>query len=749
MRRHATLALCAVLPTLLAASTAASADVFGPISLASESAVPGSVHNQQADYANDAVISGDGRYIAFDGSFGGRTGVFRRDLLTGEVTTVAEGDVALPSISEDGRYVSFTTTARLDEENDTNSAPDVYVRDMENPDFKPCGPKWEELHEPCAFTLASAVNGSPQGLSYKYGSNQAFEETHLGSVASGRSALSADGRYVAFVTTAESNLANPNRPASPRAPETPETPALQVAVRDLDTKETKLVSIRYDPASGGPEVNEATGQDQPVPTSTEGSNTRGAVYPGPLAFPNPWEGASISADGSTVAWMGQEIAQQAPVLSSDLAAQANYSEPLWRRIDEGPRVPTRRVTGGSDPANPLCAASGETQLTQPPTLSDPCQGPFDSAGAGASPPGIWTNGTTEDYLPRLSADGMKVAFLSNAREIAGGEEFNSAESSDDLYVINMADGLTRVQALRRLTELAGGNFSDPARVAPIVDLGVSPDGAQIAFSTERTVFPLGAPAFVSAPAAAVGMVELFDVDLADETLTRVTQGYEGQPSEAPSGTPGLTDSPSFSTDGDLLAFSSNAENLVYGEGNQAGNAFVVPRLQFASTPTPEYLSSVANPSFTPVWELGVTALSGSSGSVLLYVQAPGSGTLRAGAQSAVVTRSALIARTGHRARHSALRERLGGTVATRTVATRETDAQGAGLQMLTLTLAARYRSLALEPGGLSATVTVIFTSPGRPALRESIPVTFLRKTKRSKARSHKTSSRSSKAGRRR
>ncbi len=733
-RTLALLALCAALPALLVRSTPAAADVFGPIALASASAVPGDPQDQQADYAADAAISGDGRYVAFDGSFGGRTGVFRRDLLTGEVAVVAEGDAVEPSISEDGRYVSFTTTARLDEENDTNSAPDVYVRDMDRPSSQPCPGQWEaseEAREACAFTLVSAVNGSAQGLTYAYGSNQTFEATHLGSLAAGRSAMSANGRYVAFVTSAVSNLANPHRPLGSAEPEPPETPALQVAVRDLQTRETQLVSVVRDPVSGGPALNEA-GQPEPVPTVSEGTSLYGALYAGgsPPVFPSAWAGASISADGSTVAWMGQQIGAQAQVLSaSDVATQPQYTEPLWRRIGEGPRAPTRRVTGGSDPANPLCAASGETELAKPPTLSDPCQGPFDTLGGnGGLAAGLWTGGTAYDYLPRLSANGTTVAFIANAREVASGEEFKTGESSSDLYVVDMRDGLTRAQALRRLTELAGGNFSDPARVAPIVDFGVSPDGTQVAFSTERTVFPLGSPAFVSAPAAQVGVVELYDADLADETLTRVTQGYEGQPAEVPPGTRSLTDSPSFSENGDLLAFSSNADNLVYGDGNKAGDAFVVPRLQFAATPTPQVISSPpAGPALGSLWALGVTALSRRDGSVLLEVEAPGGGTLLASAQGVVqvaAAHSQAARRRGRRSRDA--RAKTAVSVASRRVAGAVKPVSEAGLVTLALTLAPSYRALASRPGGLSATVTLTFAAAGHRTLSQSVPVTFVR-----------------------
>ena len=747
--RLLTAVLACILAGSLLAVAPAGADVFGPISLASEGAIPGSADYQQSDYAHDPAISGDGRYVAFDGSFGGVTGVWRRDLATGTVEQVAGGSAELPSISENGRYISFTSSEDLVPE-DNAKGPNVWVRDMEPAEGEP------------EYILASAVNGGSQALRYEYAgapgsTERGNEEEHYGSLASGRSALSADGRQVAFMTTAVSTLVqDPEEELQEREGKSPppHTPTLQVAVRDLETQRTTLVSAMDEPGTGTPKLN-ASGQNEPVPTSAEGY---GAIYPGRSSFPGAtYAGASISADGTTVAWMGQEIEDQAQVLPAEPYLSPSYSEPLWRRIADGPQAPIRRITGGGDPASPACAQSGETRPVEPLSLSDPCQGPFEQNRHEGTTLGIWTLGTVADYLPRLSANGQIVAFLSNAREIAAGEEFKFAESSDDLYIVNMADGLTRVQALRRLTEIAGGEAGELARGGKIIDLGISPDGSEIAFSTIRTVFPLGSPAFVSAPAGAPGMVELFDIDLLDDTLTRVTHGFEGeaQPSEqphreTPSGQDPYTEqdgtfSPSFTTNGQTLAFSSTASNLVYGDGNSPGtgqqapfdgsDAFVVSRVLFGSTPAPQFVSSAPGPSITPVWTLGVTAISRANGSVLLYVQAPGSGALRAGAQSAVVTRSALPARTGRRARRSSVsRQRLGGTVATRTVATRETDAQGAGLQTLTLALAARYRSLARQRGGLSGKVTVTFTAHGHPTLRKSILVTFLRRVKLSKGR---------------
>jgi len=732
----------------LACAAPARADVFGASSLASASAVPGDPHNQQADRANDAAISADGRYVAFDGSFGGRPGVFRRDLLSGVVATVAEGEAVQPSISEDGRYVSFTTTTALDEQNDTNAAPDVYVRDMSRTQSTPCPIGWEESEEAsqaCAFILVSAVSGESRGLVYAYGSNPSFEEAHYGSVASGRSTISSDGRTVAFVTTAVSNLANPARPAPPLPLEAAETPAMQVAVRHLDSRLTELVSVQRDPATGGAQEN-ASGQPLPVPAAIEGSSTYGAVYPAGsppgLSFPSPWAGASISADGSTVVWLGQQIARQAAVLPTDEASRAKYTEPLWRRIGEGQGAPTRRVTGGSDPLNPACGASGETQLISPATLSDPCQGPFDAFGGANTEPGTWTLGAAEDFLPRLSADGMMVAFLASAREVASGEELKSGESSNDLYVADMGDGLTRLQASRRLTELAGGSLSDQARSAPILDLSVSPDGSQVAFTSRRTVFPLGSPSYVSAPAAAAGMNELYDVDLANDTLTRVTVGFDGRPAEAFGEDVGVSDSPSFSGDGNLLAFSSDAFNLVYGDGNKTRDAFVVPRIRFVATPTPQAISSTPpNPAVVPAWKLGVTALSRRDGTVVLEVRVPGAGTLHAGARGAVRVHASRAARKSHGHGHSRT------TVATRTVATRAAHPKAEGLVVLTLKLVHAYNALAAARGGLSAAVGLTFSARGQKTLRANVPVTFVRAVQR-RARSASSKSRHASRGRR-
>jgi hypothetical protein len=740
----------------LAICATARADVFGPISLVSNDPL------EQAEYAHNPAISGNGRYVVFDGYLRGQTGVWRRDLQTGEVVPVAVGEpetaagsAELPSISDNGQYVSFTTTAALSPSNDQNIGPDVYVRNMSVGEFQPCEETVLHPSQPCPFTLASAVSGSTQGLTYTYvkGPERETEELSYGSMAAGRSALSSDGQKVVFVTSAPSDLDGEG------------TPQLEVAVRDLESGQTQLVSSEYGKAPGTPVLPQKEGE--------RSGSTYGAVFSTgkPPAFkpPEPYSPtaqvpASISADGSTVAWLGQDIGEQARTLSAE-TLRASYSEPLWRRIADGESAPTRRITGGSDPGNPACAASGETVLPEQPSLSDPCQGPF----ATTTNFGVWTGGAGEVLVPRLSSDGYTVAFIAKAPLASLGADFGVERTNrhSDLYVADMHEGLSRVQALTPLTELASGNESDRATNSPIVDFAISPDASQVAFTTVRTVFPLGSPAYVSEPASVPGMLELFDVDLANDTLTRVSHGYEGGPSEHPHANLGNEDpyfrdgdgalSPSFSDNDETLAFASTASNLVYGDGNtppllyeslDGSDAFVVDRIIFNSTAAPQEITAApADPALIPAWKLGATALSLPNGTVRLYVELPGAGKLKALAGTAVTVRTVQTVRTKRGRRkvtHTSVVQR---NVAS---AAQSATAGSGGLATVSLTLGSSYRTLAARAGGLPATVNLTFTAAGHPALHESVLVSFLKKSatthpdtkskkssRRSKTKAHK------------
>lgn len=759
LRARSLLALVFAGALPLISAGVASSDVFGPIALVSAGA------HEQAGFAHDVAISANGRYVVFDGVFEGKHGVWRRDLASNQVVEVAgdrfaaegalrAGDAALPSISENGQYVSFTTTAKLAPHAEQVESANVYVRNMDIPEQQQEEPSCEreekdeaslpDYGQSCPFTLVSAANGKSEALTYA-GLEGSIK---YGAVASGRTAISADGRQVAFVTTAISNLLDPAHTS---------TPAMQVAVRNTATRTTQLVSVRDEPTSGTPAVDPETGGPEAV-RGAEGYT--GAVYSdagsAPPEFKGPQQytltpplGASISADGSTVAWLGVNIAEQAQVLPGEAHLSAQYNEPLWRRIADGPAAHTRRITGGSDPESPACAAGGEQVL--PEERSNPCQGPFYvGAGTESSSSGTWKGGEHENFLPQLSADGYTVAFLAQAPTLTREEGFARGLHNADLYVANMHSGLTRTQAMQPLTELASGDDADLATTGSVVDFGIAPDGTQVAFSTQRTQFPLGVPAYVSAPLAEPGMSELFDVDLANSTLTRVTQSFEGGAGEhahqeAPSGTDpyGLGDgalSPSFSGTGNLLAFASTAANIVYGDGNtpalvngkleqsefDGSDAFLVGRIPFVATPTETYVSGApAVAGVGPQWQLGVTAASLSDGKVRLYVSVPGAGKLLAGAESVV----RLVRRVrGHAAPRKGRRATRSFALAMRRVADMAKVVPATDvLVQLTLALSPAYRSLASTRTGLPTSITVTFIAPGQRTLKKTIAVSFKRK----------------------
>jgi dipeptidyl aminopeptidase/acylaminoacyl peptidase len=388
--------------------------------------------------------------------------------------------------------------------------------------------------------------------------------------------------------------------------------------------------------------------------------------------------------------------------------------------------------------------------------------------------GVWA-GSVGDVVPQLSANGDTVAFLATAQLISLGVDFGrSAETTaDDLYIANMQEGLTRSEALRPLTEVASGEVKEIAPDGAILDVAISPDGSQVAFTTQRTEFPLDSLADVSQVLAVPGLAELFDVDLSDDTLTRVSRGYEGGPSEHPhpeviagkEDQYGPTDgalSPSFSDNGDALAFSSTASNLVFGDGNtppvtieaptgsaDGSDVFVVPREVFSPQPAETYVSSSPpGPSLTPDWRLGVTALSLANGTVRLYVEVPGTGTLSASDKSAVV-----VKQVSHTV-HTTVRDHPSGAkgasvhavVTDRQVASAKepVGALAGGLAQLTLTLLPRYRALATKPEGLYGAVTVSFTAPGHPTLRQNISVSFVSKIKKTRPRAKRASSKKKK-----
>ncbi len=677
-RRRAPLAaLCALAATLALAAPAA-AEV-GSIQLVSKSGT------EQATAASNPALSADGRYLVYQGTLGGLTGIFRRDLASGTTVSVATGladeaaagpgeprDAREPSVSADGRYVSFTTDARLDPGDDRGEkSPDVYVADLAS--------------NPPGYELASARDGcapggaTPCGLSYA-GTG--------GSLAAGRVALSADGREVAFVTSAKSDLGQ-------AVPGSTETPAGEVAVRDLDSDATTLVSVVR---------NHETGQMEagvPVP---EG----GVLLPAGAGAVRSL-GAALSADGSTVAWLGAHLPAQVPllhdeeeaILKDDGTGEQRYDEPLWRRIADGPGAPTRRVVGGGDPLAPGCPPGGSLAEAA-------CQGPFPQLATvnkvkNSDSGWIGIEGSVQG-VPALSADGYTVAMIGNPVDAA------------NLFVADMHPGVSRRAGVRQLTQqvpVRPGEESGVANAAQyialngtIFDLAISAGGSQIAFTTGRQQFPLSPPTLISQPPGSLGLVELYEANLASGTIARLTHGV-ASPTEASLG-PGTAQlgegatAPSLAEEGRLVGFASTASNLVEGDGNDNSDAFTVSNVEAPRFPGGASISTPPRGKRVKAQRrLRLSASSLADGSVRLVAVVPAPGRLRASAGAALVV--------------GAAPRRLAGAAR---------KARRAGAVEVKLALPARLRRLARTEEGLYAIARVEFRARKGKKLQARIQVRF-------------------------
>jgi Tol biopolymer transport system component len=171
------------------------------------------------------AISADGRYVAFvsvasnlvAGDTNGLYDVFVHDRQTGQTTRVSVASNGTPAnqssfavkLSADGRYVAFTATASNLVSGDTNGQDDVFVHDRQTG-------QTTRASVSTAGTQANGFNREPE--------------------------ISADGRYVAFYSSASNLVAGDTNAVS------------DVFVRDLSAGQTTRMSV----ASDGAQANQSS-----------------------------------------------------------------------------------------------------------------------------------------------------------------------------------------------------------------------------------------------------------------------------------------------------------------------------------------------------------------------------------------------------------------------------------------------------------------------------------------------------------
>jgi hypothetical protein len=718
-------ALLAALASLSAATASGQAS-FSPFALVSGSPPL----ELQANYAYDPALSSNGAYVAYTGAIASEPGIYRTNLAHGdEEEIVARGaDTGVPSISPEGRYVSFTT-----DDNPLTGAPTgrcsaVYVRDMDIPLPEPPpevkgGAQRTPEEEAAeygfpAITLVSARNESSESLTYP---TPVVDSQTCGSAAAYRVALSdegPEGMKVAFTVLSPSDLTGGVGQT--------ETPPDQIAVRDLKTKRTELVSVTR--ASLG-------GAGEPVPGGAAlagPSIVGGVIHPtAGSSLPVSASTAAISADGSTVAWMGIDVQEQIELATAPpTGGHANgFAEPLWRKIEEGPSTPTRSVLAGGDASAAQCppSCSGGLDLLynegiETTNIAGPIYGSFLAAqgftatGAGMDPLDVIT--------PQLSESGNTVALLSTQPTYGEDPKYpigaNTAPPTANAFVVNMTPGLTRAQSIARLTAWATLELANVALAGPIQGIAISPDGTHVAFITQRIAFPLAPPALLTPPLSQAADSQLYDVDLAAGTMQLVSEGDNGQPAER-----GVFDV-SLNRDGSMIAVGSASSNLAYGTANEGSDVFVTHELLSPPGPGQQMIGPPPSDlSTTPPWNISATYSHAKDGALLIDVSVPAAGSLSASASAAVpvAVKSATGDSRGRPRTSSRLIKRE--AIRTRRVASHKSTVRGPGVVQLTLLPARSYSPLTHAPAGLYANIELTFTVAGRPRLTQEFHASFV------------------------
>lgn len=417
-------------PRFLLAGAAITGALYpGPASAATPAAiarVSDPLYGAASAYGGgSSAVSADGRYVAFDsyaddlvtGDNNRTWDVLRRDMESGITQRLSissegyqgNGPSHSPAMTPDGRYVAFWSKASNLVAGDTNSGWDVFLRDT--------------------------LTGATQRLSLTSGQGQSAGDT----TALGRLAMSDDGRYVAFTSTA-ANLVAGDSNGQP-----------DIFVRDTVANTTIRVSLstsgtQGNNISGSPSIS---GDGRYVAFQSFASNLVSGDTNGASdifvrdRLTNTTKRISTTPSGAEAnAWSGE------PSMSGDggLVAFESYASNLVSGDDfQTGDVFVKEVVGG-----------GVTRVSPPP--------------AGTQEQG-------SSYMPRLSADGRFIAFLS-AEAVTG----DGYVATRGLYVRDLATGDTTRVALPAQETGDGYRADLPS---------ISADGRYVSFQSDG-LFPAGA-----------------------------------------------------------------------------------------------------------------------------------------------------------------------------------------------------------------------------------------------------------------
>jgi Tol biopolymer transport system component len=391
------------------------------------------------------------------------------------------------AVSADGRYVAFSSAAGNLVAGDTNGVVDVFVRDL-------------------GTGTTRRVSVSSAGVQGNGGSGVGFPGV----------VISADGRYVAFVSTASNLVAGDTNGVE------------DIFVRDVVAGTTRRVSV----ASGGAQATcgQVTCSEAPA-ISADGRFVAFFSFASNLVAGDTNGAPDVFVRNLAAGTTGRVS------VSSGRGVQGNGASEYGTAISADGRF----VAFGSSASNLVV---GDTNRQADVFVRDRAMARTGRVSV-ASGRGVQGNG--DSSLPAISADGRFVVFSSSASNLVVGD----TNRSSDVFVRDRAKATTRRVSLSSAGVQGNGNSG--------FNVAISADGRFVTFDSHASNLVAGDTNLYT------------DIFLRDRTTgitQRVSVSSTGLQAGGPSGDPAI------SADGHYIAFGSNAGNLVASDTNSVADVFV-------------------------------------------------------------------------------------------------------------------------------------------------------------------------------
>lgn len=370
----------------------------------------------QAHYSNSGSVSDNGRYVAFttsaplvEGDVNSAIDIFLRDTVTGITTivsvsseeTFANGNSVNPHISADGRYVVFESAATNLVTEPQGPYRNIFIRDT--------------------------VAGTTRLVSVPRSGMQEY-------AAAQEPSMSADGRYVAFHTLSDLVSGDING-------------RWDVFVRDMLTNTTEIVSV----------------------SSSEEQGNSFSQFP---AISPDGRYVAFESDASNLVsddWNGQQ-----DLFLRDLQAGTT----ILISVDSGGNLANASSGGPSVSANGRYVAfsSWASNLTYGDTNLQPDVFVRDVLSGTTTRVSVHSNGTGGDSGsegPSISADGRYIVFYSFATNLVSGD----ANNQPDVFMRDTLLATTTLASVDSTGTQGNSSSSGPS---------ISPDGMAVAFTSWST-----------------------------------------------------------------------------------------------------------------------------------------------------------------------------------------------------------------------------------------------------------------------